>query len=122
MLDLATTPEGRIRIITTNFDRLFESCSEKITIWEPPQLPDPFRQRDMDGIVHLHGCVNRDYTGSNGDGFVLSSSEFGRAYLSDGWATQFVRDILGLYVVVFVGYTADDPPVQYLLEALNKKN
>jgi hypothetical protein len=24
------------------------------------------------------------------------------------------------YVVVFVGYTADDPPVQYLLEALNR--
>lgn len=26
------------------------------------------------------------------------------------------------YVVVFVGYTADDPPVQYLLEALNRSS
>ena len=34
-------------------------------------------------------------------------------------ATSFIRTVLQKYVVVFVGYTADDPPVQYLLEALN---
>jgi hypothetical protein len=75
----------------------------------------------MDGIIHLHGYATKDYTGAEGDGFILSSSEFGRAYLSDGWATQFFREIIDRYVVVFVGYTADDPPVRYLLEALNKK-
>ena len=75
----------------------------------------------MDGIVYLHGHVTKDYTGAEGDGFIVSSSEFGRAYLSDGWATQFFRGILDRYVVVFVGYGADDPPVQYLLEALNRK-
>jgi len=31
------------------------------------------------------------------------------------------KEILDRYIVVFVGYTADDPPVHYLLEALNKK-
>ncbi len=61
-----------------------------------------------------------DYRGADGDGFILSSSDFGRAYLSDGWAASFFREIIGRYVVVFVGYTADDPPVAYLLEALNK--
>jgi len=29
-------------------------------------------------------------------------------------------EILSRYVVVFIGYSADDPPMQYLLEALNK--
>ncbi len=121
LLDLATTPERKVRLVTTNFDRLFEACCDTIKIWQPPRLPDPSRHGEMDGIIHLHGYVTKDYTGAEGDGFILSSSEFGRAYLSDGWATHFFREILDRFVVVFVGYTADDPPVQYLLEALNIK-
>jgi hypothetical protein len=121
LLDLATTPEGKVQLVTTNFDRLFEACCDTLKIWQPPRLPDPSRHGEMDGIIHLHGYATKDYTGAEGDGFILSSSEFGRAYLSDGWATQFFREIIDRYVVVFVGYTADDPPVNYLLEALNKK-
>lgn len=121
LLDLATTREGKVRLVTTNFDRLFEDCCDMPKIWQPPRLPDPSRPHEMDGIIHLHGCVTEDYTQAEGEGFILSSSEFGRAYLADGWATQFFKDILDRYVVVFVGYTADDPPVLYLLEALNKK-
>jgi hypothetical protein len=121
MLDLATTQEGKVRLVTTNFDRLFEDCRDNLGTRQPPNLPDPSRQADMDGVIYLHGRATEDYTGADGEGFVLSSSEFGRAYLSDGWATQFFRGILDRYVVVFVGYGADDPPVQYLLEALNRK-
>lgn len=120
LLDLATTPDGKVRLVTTNFDRLFEACRKNIELAKPPRLPDPSRHMEMNCIVHLHGCVSKDYNSSEGDGFVLSSSEFGRAYLSDGWATRFFREILDRYVVVFIGYAADDPPVQYLLEALNR--
>ena len=120
LLDLATTTEGKVQLVTTNFDRLFEDCCDSLKVFQPSHLPNPLRHDEMDGIIHLHGYANKDYTGAEGDGFILSSSEFGRAYLSDGWATEFVREILGRYVVVFVGYTAEDPPVQYLLEALNK--
>ena len=120
LLQLATTPSHKVRLVTTNFDRLFNDCDSKIPYLQPPRLPDPSRQDEFDGIIYLHGRANVDYDRSEGDGFVLSSSEFGRAYLSDGWATKFFRDIIEKYVVVFVGYSADDPPVQYLLEALNK--
>jgi SIR2-like domain len=120
LLDLATTPEGIVRLVTTNFDRLFDDCGRGLQTWQPPALPDPSRPTELNGIVYLHGRAKADYDGAEKDGFVLSSSEFGRAYLSDGWATSFFREILQRYVVVFVGYTADDPPVQYLLEALNK--
>lgn len=120
MLDLARGPEGTLRLVTTNFDRLFESCGNDVHTWRPPQLPDPSRPDDLNGIIYLHGRVNSDYSGSDGEGFVLSSSEFGRAYLADAWATEFIREILKKYLVVFVGYAADDPPVNYLLEALNK--
>lgn len=122
MLDLATTPEGKVRLVTTNFDRLFEDCCDKLKIWRPTRLPDPSRHGEMDGIIYLHGHVTKDYSRAEGDGFILSSSEFGRAYLSDGWATKFFKEIIDRYIVVFVGYTADDPPVHYLLEALNKKD
>ena len=120
LIELATTAEGKVRVVTTNFDRLFEACGEGLKVWQPPRLPDPSRPNDMDGVVHLHGRVAMDYGGPEGEGFVLSSSEFGRAYLSDGWATDFFKEVVERYVVVFVGYAAEDPPVQYLLEALNK--
>ena len=121
MLDLARSPEGKIRLVTTNFDLLFENCDGSLPKHRHPRLPDPNRPEDFIGIIHLHGHVDNDYQGASGDGFVLSSSEFGDAYLADGWATQFIRSILEKYVVVFVGYAADDPPVHYLLEALNKR-
>ena len=120
LLDLATTREGAVQLVTTNFDRLFDDCGRNLKIWQPPRLPDPLRQNEINGVVYLHGRSTPTYTGAEGDGFILSSSEFGRAYLSDGWATTFIREILGKYVVVFVGYTADDPPVHYLLEALRR--
>ncbi len=121
ILDLAKTPTGKVRLITTNFDRLFEDSDTTLKIWQPPRLPNPSHSWEMDGIIHLHGYVNKDYSGCQGDGFILSSSEFGRAYLAEGWATTFIRQVLDQYMVVFVGYTADDPPVQYLLEGLNKQ-
>ena len=75
----------------------------------------------MNGIVYLHGKATPDYQRAEGDGFVLSSSQFGQAYLSEGWATSFFREIIDRYVVVFVGYAADDPPVHYLFEGLNRQ-
>ena len=119
LIDLATTEQGSTRIVTTNFDRLFDDCNRDLKSWLPPRLPDLSHGADMNGIVYLHGKATREYDGAEGDSFVLSSAEFGRAYLADGWATTFIREILGKYTVVFVGYTADDPPVHYLLEALN---
>lgn len=120
LLRLATTREGLVRLVTTNFDRLFELCDPEIPSFTPPNLPNPSRATDFSGIVYLHGQVNKTSDDANGDGLVLSSSEFGQAYLSDGWATSFFKEILKRYCVVFVGYSADDPPVHYLLEALNK--
>ncbi len=120
MLDLARFPDGKTRLVTTNFDLLFESCNNSLPYHRPPRLPDPLRQDEFEGIIHLHGHVDKDYHSAYGDGFVLSSSAFGHAYLADGWATRFIQAILEKFIIVFVGYAADDPPVLYLLEALNR--
>ncbi|GAC18277.1 SIR2 family protein [Paraglaciecola arctica] len=120
MIDLATTPTGLVRLVTTNFDRLFNDCDANLVSWQPPTLPSLLRPKDLNGIVYLHGRVSEDYSSAEEDGFILSSAEFGRAYLAEAWATDFFKEILGKYIVVFVGYGADDPPVHYLLEALSK--
>jgi hypothetical protein len=66
--------------------------------------------------------LDPDYREAVGGRLVLSSAEFGRAYLAESWATEFIRAAIERYRIVFVGYTADDPPVPYLLEALNRGN
>jgi hypothetical protein len=125
LIDLATTKTGSVRsvrIVTTNFDRLFNQCNSELEYWLSPRLPDPSHKSGIDGIIYLHGRASKDYKSAEGDGFVLSSSDFGKAYLLNGWATQFFRSVLERYVVAFVGYSADDPPVHYLLEALRKES
>ncbi|WP_425400390.1 SIR2 family protein [Aeoliella sp.] len=120
LLRLSTTRDSQTLLVTTNFDRLFEACNSKAKIHQPPRLPHLSRYDDLNGIVYLHGRVNEDDTGADGSGFVLSSSDFGYAYLSEGWATEFFREVVERYVVVFVGYSADDPPINYLLEGLRR--
>ena len=120
LLRLARTPDSITQLVTTNFDRLFEDCDPQLSTHQPPRLPNPTRFDDLDGIVYLHGCVNRDYSGPDQSEFILSSADFGHAYLSEGWAAEFFRDVVRNYVVVFIGYSADDPPIQYLLEGLHR--
>lgn len=119
LLDLSMSRDGRARLVTTNFDLLFEASRPSLIAHGPPRLPDP-KADDFGGIIHLHGRADSNYNGTNeSEEFVISSADFGRAYLADGWATQFMRALLERFVVVFVGYTANDPPIRYLLEALN---
>jgi NAD-dependent SIR2 family protein deacetylase len=121
LLNLATN-NGVVKIVTTNFDRIFEQCAPSIPTHSSPRLPDLDKKEEINGIVYLHGMCDTNYLGSEGDSFVLSSSEFGNAYLAEGWATKFYKEIIKKYVVVFIGYSADDPPVSYLLEAINKSS
>ena len=41
ILDLATTREGLVHVVTTNFDRLFDDCGRDLSSWQRPRLPDP---------------------------------------------------------------------------------
>ncbi len=117
MLDLSTGPDGAVRLVTTNFDLLFEVASPGLRSWTPPMLPDPARTGLFSGVVYLHGRVGPGYDRIESEEFVVSSADFGRAYLADGWATRFMQSLIDRYRIVFLGYSADDPPMQYLLEA-----
>jgi hypothetical protein len=110
------------QIVTTNFDRLFEKARKRIRFYVQPALPDLASGQPLEGLVYLHGRMpTQPADGTRRLGFVLSSADFGRAYLADGWATRFVRDLLQNYVIVLLGYSASDPPVRYLLEGLHSR-
>lgn len=119
MLQLAKQRGSGIRLVTTNFDRLFENASPKTPTHNPSNLLEIRNNPGEWGIIHLHGLVNKNYTDvENSGGLVLSSNGFGAAYLAHGWARNFISEILENHVTVFVGYRADDPPINYLLRGL----
>ena len=54
----------------------------------------------------------------NLDDLVVSSGDFGRAYLTERWAARFVGELFSNYTVCFVGYSIDDPVLRYMTDAL----
>ena len=123
ILRLSKNADGKLQIVTTNFDLLFEDAtSGDLETYVPPALPDLASGQPLTGLVYLHGRIDPGMRRGEGrHGFVVSSSDFGRAYLAEGWATRFVRDLLEQYTVVLLGYSANDPPVRYLLQGLHTR-
>ena len=103
-----------IRLVTTNFDLLFEQAAQT----EYGEMPEIFRGPalplgdDFEGIVHVHGSIQRPLQ------MVLTDQDFGRAYLTEGWAREFLVGLFHSFAVLFVGYSHDDIVVNYLARAL----
>ena len=109
-------------LVTTNFDRLFEQIFPKNPNKPPaliaPRLPVPKPKR-WDGVVYLHGLIpEKPQKDEHNDSLILTSGDFGRAYLSERWAARFVTELFRNYVVCFVGYSLNDPVMRYLSDAL----
>ena len=121
LLTLGQNRKGKTRLITTNFDRLFELVIEtkglNVTHHRAPQLPVP--KKRWDSVVYLHGLLTSNHpTVPDLDRLVLSSGDFGLAYLTEGWAARFVTELFRNYVVCFVGYSLNDPVLRYMTDAL----
>jgi hypothetical protein len=105
-----------VRIVTTNFDRHFESAisdrwpDEDIEIYSAPALPLGSR---FSGLVYVHGQLGRDARR-----LVLTDSDFGKAYLTEGWARRLLREVFASYDVLFVGYSHEDVVLRYLARGL----
>ena len=123
LLDLAQEKGKPLtRIVTTNFDRLFEKFrSEKINkpealVGAKHQMP---KRHQWNGIVYLHGLLpDKNYESRDKDQLILTSSDFGQAYMYDKWATEFVIELFKNYNVCFVGYSLNDPVMRTLTEAV----
>ena len=92
ILSLSKGAAGSTQLVTTNFDTLFERAGCKGPLIVPPNLPDLNINRAVDGLVYLHGRLADPERGEL-PSYVISSADFGRAYLAEGWATLFVKDL-----------------------------
>ncbi|MEQ1160118.1 SIR2 family protein [Acinetobacter calcoaceticus] len=121
LLKLSINEEKKPFLITTNFDLLFEKVDKKIKAFVPPYLPDLQSREALSGIVYLHGKWI-DPKKNEPNNLIISSQDFGSAYLSHGWATRFLSNLLTRRTVVLIGYSGDDTLVRYLLEGLNSEH
>lgn len=110
-----------LRLVTTNFDRIFEAAAKRskrpINVYSAPMLPIP-KHSKWDGLVHLHGLLPDNTDESALNRLVLTSGDFGLAYLTERWASRFVSELFRNYVVCFVGYSINDPVLRYMMDAL----
>lgn len=119
LLQLARTPAGGLRLVTTNFDRLFLMADQaeqvRQALYAAPLLPLP--KNDWQGVIHLHGLLPETPERAALDQLVLTSADFGLAYLVEGWAARFVTELFRRYSVCFVGYGINDKVMRYMLDA-----
>lgn len=117
LIDLARTRDGTYRLVTTNFDRGFEFAARGagVTLDAGPRLPVP-KPGAWNSIVHLHGRISD--ADPEGRSLVLTTADFGAAYLTERWASRFLTELFRRFSVLFVGYSLNDPVVRYMMDAL----
>ena len=107
-------------IMTTNFDLALEDAARRLRV--PAQtyalgsIPRPTRRTDFSGVLHVHGALTRS-TSRHSD-LILTDQDFGEFYLRRRIVPDLIYDAARLFNLVLVGYSADDPPMRYLLNAL----
>ncbi|MEP0708462.1 MAG: SIR2 family protein [Parvibaculum sp.] len=111
---------GAKTIVTTNFDLLLEKASQRlrspVQTYALGSIPRPSRQIEFSGVLHIHGALDRDP--SRTSELVLSDQDFGEFYLRRRVVPDFIYDAARLFHLVLVGYSANDPPMRYLLNAV----
>jgi hypothetical protein len=121
LLRLARSRKGELKLVTTNFDRIFHVAAKRtgqaFEVFAAPMLPVPKKSR-WDGLVYLHGLLPEKLDDTALNRLVVSSGDFGLAYLTERWAARFVSELFRNYVVCFVGYSINDPVLRYMMDAL----
>jgi hypothetical protein len=117
LLTLATDGQDRTRLVTTNVDRLFVRADRKKKEYIAPHLPIP-KKSAWNGVAYLHGLLPRAGVDDPFNRLILSSGDFGLAYLVERWASRFVSELFRSFVVCFVGYSVYDPVLRYMVDAL----
>lgn len=111
---------GAATIITTNFDLLLQEAAKnirmKVQTYSLGGIPRPSKNIDFSGIMHIHGALDRNPERLSE--LIISDQDFGEFYLRRRVVPDFIYDAARLYHLVLVGYSANDPPMRYLLNAV----
>jgi GNAT superfamily N-acetyltransferase len=111
---------GATTIITTNFDLLLEGAAKRrrptVQTYALGGIPRSTRSNNFAGILHIHGALDRD--SARASDMIVSDQDFGEFYLRRRVIPDFIYDAARLFNLVLVGYSANDPPMRYLLNAV----
>lgn len=116
IVDLFSSPDN-VKIVTTNYDQMFEQVLEeraiRVPVYNSPALP---LGNDISGIIHIHGNV------SDPKYMVVTDEDFGKAYLTEGYASRFLIKLFESYTILFVGYSYNDTILRYLTRAMSREH
>lgn len=111
---------GVTSLVTTNFDLLLEDAARSIRMpvatYSLGGIPRPSLSNEFSGILHIHGALDRNRLKPSD--LVVTDQDFGEFYLRRRVVPDFIYDAARLFNIVLVGYTANDPPMRYLLNAV----
>jgi len=111
---------GTKTIVTTNFDLLLQVAAQRlrspVETYSLGSMPRPSRHSEFSGVLHIHGALDKSPVRTSE--LVLSDQDFGEFYLRRRVVPDFIYDAARLYHLVLIGYSANDPPMRYLLNAV----
>ena len=108
-----------LTIVTTNFDRLLEDAYREkgpLQTYTLGGIPRPTLSKEFSGVLHIHGALDRNSARTSD--LIVSDHDFGEFYLRRRVVPDFIYDAARLFHLVLVGYSANDPPMRYLLNAV----
>lgn len=111
---------GAVTIVTTNFDLLLEDAARRsrtaVQTYALGGIPRPGRSADFTGVLHIHGALDRNPARTSA--LIVTDQDFGEFYLRRRVVPDLIYDAARLFNLVLVGYSANDPPMRYLLNAV----
>jgi len=111
---------GAVTIVTTNFDLLLEDAAKNsrpaVQSYALGGIPRPGYSEDFSGVLHIHGALDRNPARTSD--LIVTDQDFGEFYLRRRVVADFIYDAARLFNLVLVGYSANDPPMRYLLNAV----
>ena len=122
LLKLSQNSRGEVRLLTTNFDTNFEHAAKSLKIdcksHAFNSIPKAGGANDS-GIIHVHGRIGDSRVNVEESDLILSSPEFGDAYLRSNILSRYFEERLRIGPLILVGYGAEDSALRLLFESLN---
>lgn len=107
--------EGKVKIITVNYDMLFQIAASlmgwKLMTYSGGSGSWYPTAENLNGITHLHGCLQ-----DGPDSLIFSHKDYTKAYGSSGHVKVFLESVLEKkYTLAFIGYSHQDYAVTTVL-------
>ncbi|NQT24406.1 SIR2 family protein [candidate division KSB1 bacterium] len=109
--------------ITTNFDHLLMKAADLLedrgkNIYKYPHLDLSSINTSDKSIYYIHGLA-REENPSLKNNLVLSNSEFYKAYSDPGVVSSFLKSVLQMYNILFIGCQLEEDEIKRVLHNVN---